>query len=601
MKPIKLVKFLILSAICILFTLLISCDPKAETPVLPTDEDSTEVAIDSLSELNPLKDAPFISDPINNHGEDVFIDITMPNEISQDEISLLKENETRLASLFKQMSSEGIVNNYQRIANLAHDIYAAYFANNKAIFSGQSPDYVYTEGWMGLRWKHFYKDRMDNEYSNIVKTAWYVDRDKYANLFYVSRIYFAFLLSIQTDSYGPMPITSEHIRGDIKLIGENCKYTKQENIYDAIFRLLEDAITNIKPFKTNDFFSTLGNNDQCYGGDLERWQKFANTLRLRLALRIVNVDPLRARLEAEKSLNNDIGIIGHPAENMTTLPTFSPLNGNSGNPNIYAMCSFNYADACLSKDMELAYKNQSNILDPRCSISFYRASPRSIVSTGKENPNDDYIGSYIGNPKVDQCGTYLYSLLKTHPVVQKDLLDDYWFGFSRECVWLSHAEAQFLLAEAALRGWYPGNVKELFEGGIRASMTYYKINPIEIDKYINELTIYKDSQNNPFLSTDKETILEQIITQKWLAVFPNGNEGWAEFRRTDYPRLLRHRNNASSDVPQGQFIKRIDYPGDEILYNKYMINTIHQGTRVWWDVSNTNNDIGKRKKQNNFR
>lgn len=95
-------------------------------------------------------------------------------------------------------------------------------------------------------------------------------------------------------------------------------------------------------------------------------------------------------------------------------------------------------------------------------------------------------------------------------------------------------------------------------------------------------------------------MLEQIITQKWLAVFPNGNEGWAEFRRTDYPALLNIvENNSDGDVPANKFIKRIKYPDSEGT-NENCPADNSQGARVWWDIADTNDDSGQRRQPNNF-
>ena len=94
-------------------------------------------------------------------------------------------------------------------------------------------------------------------------------------------------------------------------------------------------------------------------------------------------------------------------------------------------------------------------------------------------------------------------------------------------------------------------------------MNYYKISSADTESYINGLKIYGSDVENPFITNNKEGMLEQIITQKWLAVFPNGNEGWAEFRRTDYPRPRNILHNNSEDVPTGKFIKRVLYPYSE--------------------------------------
>ncbi len=120
--------------------------------------------------------------------------------------------------------------------------------------------------------------------------------------------------------------------------------------------------------------------------------------------------------------------------------------------------------------------------------------------------------------------------------------------------------------------------------------------------YNDRLNIYNGTQENPFAGSNKKAQLEQIITQKWLAVFPNGNEGWAEFRRTDYPRLNNHLSNKDPNIANGKFIKRVGYSTDEYAYNiENVPEGVNQSTRVWWDVQDTNNENGERNTPNNFR
>ncbi len=157
---------------------------------------------------------------------------------------------------------------------------------------------------------------------------------------------------------------------------------------------------------------------------------------------------------------------------------------------------------------------------------------------------------------------------------------------------MSYAESLFLRAEATLRGWAGGSVEDLFRQGVEASMDYYEIDNDDVISYINGLVALNDGT---FASGDKEKILEAIITQKWMAVFPNGNEAWAEFRRTDYPKLMLPLNNASGgDVPEGHFIKRVLYPNSENSNKGFtdsgMSAVNSQGTRLWWDVSDDTPD-----------
>ena len=90
-------------------------------------------------------------------------------------------------------------------------------------------------------------------------------------------------------------------------------------------------------------------------------------------------------------------------------------------------------------------------------------------------------------------------------------------------------------------------------------MSYYKIPEASINEYIAGLKIFTEAGKNPFESTDKEAMLKQIIIHKWLAIFPNGNEAWAEFRRTDYPDFISLPlfNNSGERVASGMTVRML--------------------------------------------
>ena len=139
---------------------------------------------------------------------------------------------------------------------------------------------------------------------------------------------------------------------------------------------------------------------------------------------------------------------------------------------------------------------------------------------------------------------------------QKKLDRKHWWCYAREIVWLGYSKAcssgQKPLSEDGPVLKVP--LKILYKEGIEASFNYYQIGADEegqekISKYMEGL---KGLQ--AFKSGDREAQLEQIITQKWIAVYPNGNEGWAEFRRTDYPRYMKTPkggNNSGGEVANG--------------------------------------------------
>lgn len=519
-------------------------------------------------------------------------------ELSPEEIKYLQGIIQESQQIFSKFSYEGVYNDYQRTTSLYHDMYAGYFAHNKPDFNFTTPNYVYADGWMSRRWEHFYLERC-KEYVDMSRAFKHIEPEKHRNAYYITRIYFAFLGSLMTDTYGPIPFKTFV---DGKMPGKEMPYDSQEVVYDTMFKMLGEAVDSIKVGAPG--FKFQGYNDNPYQGDEAKWQRFANSLRLRLALRISNVDPMRAKQEGEAALSAPGGMISSQSDNMTTTPLYAL--GSGGDENIHALCSFMWKDMVMAEDIELAYKGLSNgvdEVDPRCKVSWYRPTEYEYLMQGEENRRAEYNGSPVGNIDV-RHETNVYSVLRCS---QSKLDDEKWFGYKRESVWLGYAETKFLQAEAALRGWAgaSGTAESLYLDGIRASMEYFKIDAGSIDDYIRGL--YYAGGSNPFKTGDKEKSLEYIITQKWLAIFPNGAEGWAEFRRTDYPRLQNVALNQSSDVRQGKFIKRIQFPVSEHEYNLANMPEELKGpkdrqdTRLWWDVEDTNDDGGNRRPANNFR
>ncbi len=558
-----------------------------------------------------------------------YADINIDYKVSKEDTIALTSELRSANTVFRNFLYEGYMNDYQITTNLSHDIYAGYVANNQPKHSGKTPDYFYGDGWSGQRWKHFYTDR-SSEYRTLLRAYKFNENaDKYKNLFYATRIYYAFLALANTDTYGDMPF-KEYVQAKVPETN-NVAYNTQKEVYDAMFRMLEQAVDSIQPNDASQVgYST---DDICYKGDWKKWLRFANTLRLRLALRISNVDPERAKKEAQNALNNQYGLMESNADNMEIVPKYAPVEkggtDDGGNENPLVMCSVCYnGESVMSKDLENFYRNESEggeeykiktgrnsyvtkKIDPRCLVSWYRGNMTdNTLSAGEDSQKEDFVGCERGAqaPLIDM-GTLKYSLTRTAPkTFGKNFDPNYFFSRERAYLLLGYAESLFLRAEAALRSWtalgLTESAEEYYKQGIQASMDYYQIDKTKAANYIAG---DKAITGKVFQGGDKEKQLEAIITQKWMAIFPNGNEGWADFRRTDYPALANQLSNFSGgDVPEGKMIKRILYPNSENS-NKYFtshpelqqMNT--QGTRLWWDVADTNDANGNRQQPNNFR
>lgn len=570
-----------------------------------------------FEELNTNPYAP-VYDPtiIGGTGEGIDIDY----ELSENALNSLKATESGAGATFSNFVYEGLYNDYQTTTNLTHDIYAGYWGNNVGGFVTGSPTYSYNDGWSGSRWRHFYDDRSIAEYSQLIKTFWFCNKEYYHTAFHITRIYYAFLMSVQTDTYGDIPI-KYYVKGALPP-EENVEYSTQEEVYGMIFDILDQSITALHNVPNTSQYN-FGDYDKCFAGDVSKWQRFANTLRLRLALRVSNVDPALAKEQGEKALKDPAGLMKGQDDNMKQTPKRQYITG--GNENIYALLFSWTANVVMPKEMEWAYKNQTLnegavcdevkdsldltvrfnsksencYLDPRCEVLWFR--PTEFEKLRKENPEEsdkDFAGVRNGEKNIGGSYTTVYSPARCS--VTSDVMNPkIWWNLAQEIIWMGYSESLFLKAEAALRGWegVEESAKDLYLAGIRASMEYYQIEEVKISEYISRLNGVK-----AFDGSDREAQLEQIITQKWIAVFPNGNEGWAEVRRTDYPRYMllpKDGNNSAGQVENDKLIKRISYPNSESR-NPNKPSDVTQGTKVWWDVSDTM-EGGLWHKPNNFR
>lgn len=593
-----------------------------------------------FEEMNTNPYAP-VYDPtvIGGTADGIDIDYTL----SENALKSVQAIESAVGATFANFLYEGLYNDYQTATNLTHDVYAAYSGSNG--FLNNAPSYSYNNGWSASRWKHFYDDRTVSEYSQLIKTFWFCNKDYYHNAFYITRIYYAFLMSAQTDTYGDIP-TQYYVKGALPP-EENVTYTRQEDVYKLIFQLLDQAITALHNPPTGvSLYKFTSSEDLCYGGDVDSWLRFANTLRLRLALRVSNVAPALAKEQGEKALKDPAGLMQNQKDNMKLVPKRQYITG--GNENIFALMYGWGASVVLPKEMEWGYKNQalkSNIgtegfvpkvsddvdeegniipntifgkddtkyneksencyLDPRCEILWFRPTALDDLNSpeGIQESDKDFGGYRNGVKEVGAKYTTIYSPMRCD-TRSDEMNRKVWWNYAREIIWMGYAESLFLKAEAALRNWEGVTLspKDYYEQGIRASMNYYEIDADDegkekIENYIDNL-----QGMAAFANGSKEEQLEQIITQKWLAVYPNGNEGWAEVRRTDYPRYLllpRYGNNSSGEVANTKLIKRISYPNSESR-NPLKPNYT-QGDKVWWDVEDTMDENGKWHTPNNFR
>ena len=477
--------------------------------------------------------------------------------------------------------------NYQVQQNLNADIFSGFMMSPDP-FQGNinNTNYAMVPGWNGTAW--------DLAYSNVMGPINYVlnqtNTPQYAPFYAWAKILRVEAMHRVSDIYGPIIYTKY---GTVNTDG-SVSYDSQQDAYTAFFSDLDSAITALTAANAASSTHTapFAQFDLVYSGSYAEWIKFANTLRLRLAIRVSLVDPTLAQAEGEKSLSDAGGLMavgGQPGAGGDD----AYINIGAANPNPITQIANLYGDICMGAPL-LAYMNGYN--DPRISQYAQKATDAAVA------------GQYIGirqGINIDADGRYAgYSL----PV-----------NFPNQLLMMTSAEGWFLKAEAALRGWNgAGDAGTDYNNGISASMTQYAIGNTAAQAYMTNTTNtekpYVDpkaitaGQNDvlagsPWLSTITvgwnnadafQTKLQKIITQKWIAMFPEGEEAWSEFRRTLYPTLFPVVvNNSGGAISSTKFIRRLPFASDEYSTNpagtaaavQLLGGADNGGTPLWWDVN----------------
>lgn len=449
---------------------------------------------------------------------------------------------------------------YQYAQGFFADLYAQYSAIT-ATFD-PTDRYNITQEWIQEQWIGTF--RAMAPLVNIIKQTPNAEQKALNS---IARIWKVWTIHRATDYYGPFPYT--YIGYDSTVI----PYDRQEDIYMDLFKELRESIADLQ---ANISQASYGEADVIFGGDNEKWLKFANTLRLRLAMRISYVKPDMAREEAEAA------VAGGP---MVDLADDAYLKSDGINYNGYLRQS-GWNEFRMSQTMESLLVGYE---DPRLP-KFWQPS----VNTGeyKGVRNGMNVAEIVAseNEPDNTSGPSDYLLPENMSTTPSTVMYT--------------AEAYFLRAEGALNGWdMGGTAQDFYETGIEMSLRTWGItSATEIDNYINSSNVPiapGGMFNTPALTdipvkfvSDPEKQREQILTQKWIALFPEGHEAWAEVRRSGYPKLypILHIDNPA--VPAGEFINRIPFLNYDRDRNGPAVEAAvdllggpdNIGTKLWWDV-----------------
>ncbi|KAF2338004.1 SusD/RagB family nutrient-binding outer membrane lipoprotein [Flavobacterium nitrogenifigens] len=441
-----------------------------------------------------------------------------------------------------------------------NNLYAAQIVQQFSSLGGPGSKYTYSSEYSAALFGETYGKGLNQIFQllSVVENT-----PENSNMIQACRIMKVFLFQKLTDTYGEVPYfeAGKGYNGNVF----SPKYDTQEAIYNDLLKELDEAGTALDPSKP-----FVGNADLYYQSDVVRWKKLANSLMLRVAMRLSKVNPAKAKEFVEKAyakgvfttnddslvLKHDAGPAGVKTNPITSSWVRNDLNGGESNIK-------------FSKTFIDMLKNTN---DPRLRIY------AKLEATGDNNPASQ---QGLANDAKEFPGgdKKLFSDPNTSTVLRLDA----------PTLIMSYAEVQFLLAEAAVKGWnVGGSAQTYYENGVRAAMNILiifgdKVSPVSPAEYNTYITTY------PFKSTGTEAQkIEQIITQKWIVLLFNGFEAFSEYRRTGYPVLVPV--NDPTGETQGTIPRRLIYDQSELITNEanYKAAIQRQGldlmtTRIWWD------------------
>jgi len=353
-----------------------------------------------------------------------------------------------------------------------------------------------------------------------------------------------------TDCWGDIPYT-EGAWGSKGILYP--KYDKQEFIYHDMMDKLKQAIDVLK-----DADPAMGyvNSDPVYQNDLSKWVRFANSLRLRLAMRARFADPENSAKVIAECMNSPLI--------ETNDQNFELTHQESEHADLYNPW-FDIRKYQNWKMSEKFINTLQSTNDPRLNVFV------APTSTG------EYKG--VPNGLNDQAFSLINWTDYSDPAPA-------FYAKSLSQYELCAAEVYFLRAEAALFKLAPGDAASLYQQGISVNLRQWKLSADEISKFLS-------NEPEASLNGSDENKFRQISTQLWIAVLPNFSEAWSNIRRTGYPEIAQRTdgNVYSLGVTNGFLPKRYKYASNEYLNNSTNVNEAvkNQGkdaidTPIWWDV-----------------
>ena len=374
------------------------------------------------------------------------------------------------------------------------------------------------------------KQNTDEATKNVVTVS-----GSNANQIATARILKAYAFWTITDRWGDIPY-SEALQGN-----PLPKYDTQESIYADLLKELREAVDQFDngPAMKGDII---------YNGNIAKWKRFANSIRMQMALRMSKVYPNAGGLAATEFT----AALNHPA---------GSIESNGDNAKI------DFPGGAYQNPWYISYVVNSRIDD---AISSTMTNTLSSLDDPRIN---DYGTSDVGFP---------YGLDRPNAIAVAPgwglVLDGQSMSDAEDVIIMNAATVLFARAEAAERGWTSENAQDLYNAAVTASMAQWGYSGAAVTSYLSQTGV-------AYGATDH---LKKIGTQKWLAMYPDGMQAWAEWRRTGFPELTpaQYATNTTKQIP-----RRFVYGTGEYGTNNDAVTEAAgrlqggdtQDSRMWWD------------------
>lgn len=361
-----------------------------------------------------------------------------------------------------------------------------------------------------------------------------------SNQIAVAKILRAYILQFMTDRWGALPWT-EAFQG---IDNPQPKFDSQEEIYNIMFAEVDEALSLIN--------SNPGpQGDVLFGGNMTRWRVFGNSLKMTMALRISDANPSLAKSKFEEAVSSG-AIITDNSQNIAF-----PYGTDDASDSPWRDRFRTREDYVVSETMMESLRSN---LDPRL---FKFASPsRDGTAANPLFPNQEDV-AYVGAPNGKVNGNVPdFSFPPADLISQPDIPTPIYTA----------AQMKLAMAEAALKGWsVGGNSESLFIEGIKASMSQWGVASDKTQSYISKYS------GTPSIAS--------IAYEKWLALYLNGPESWAEWRRLDAPSLVPSAFAGDPRIPVRHAYDSSVEDNNKANYDAVVaqqgIDDLH--TKLWWD------------------